>query len=229
MRDDDLIAYLGGEDASEGGASEGGALDAGERAALDGVRALLGDAAVWAEPDPDTEDRVRAAVAAAAASSTATPRPDSDVKAVPKRRARFVIVAGALVAAAAITAAVIIGRSSSEPAAGTRFAAALTGTALSPHVTGTAGFAKTPSGWHIDLHAEGLARRDGNEFYEAWMKRADGTLVPVGTFNDARSVTLWSGVSPAVFRGFTVTAEEADGNQASSGRRVLVGTMHETH
>ena len=24
----------------------------------------------------------------------------------------------------------------------------------------------------------------------------------------ARSVTLWSGVSPAVFRGFTVTAEE---------------------
>jgi hypothetical protein len=60
------------------------------------------------------------------------------------------------------------------------------------------------------------------------MKRADGTLVPVGTFNDARSVTLWSGVSPVSFGAFTVTAEVADGNQASSGLRVLVGSLRAT-
>jgi hypothetical protein len=139
------------------------------------------------------------------------------------------VLIGALAVAAAIAIVAIVVRGASEPAAGTRFAAALSGTPLSPHASGTADLTKTSSGWRIELHATGLTRRDGDAFYQAWMKRGDGTLVPVGTFNDARSVTLWSGVSPATFRGFTVTAEVADGNQASSGLRVLTGTLHEQH
>jgi hypothetical protein len=50
-------------------------------------------------------------------------------------------------------------------------------------------------------------------------------LVPIGTFNEARSVTLWSGVSPQHFAAVTVTRERADGDQASSGATVLVGTI----
>jgi hypothetical protein len=62
-------------------------------------------------------------------------------------------------------------------------------------------------------------------FYQAWLKNRDGVLVPVGTFNDARNVTLWSGVPVTTFRTLTVTVQPANGNPASSGRRVLSGTV----
>ena len=38
-------------------------------------------------------------------------------------------------------------------------------------------------------------------------------------------MTLWAGVSPHDFPTLTVTQEEADGNQASSGQRVLSGQI----
>ena len=50
-------------------------------------------------------------------------------------------------------------------------------------------------------------------------------LVPVGTFNEGRNVTLWAGVSPQQFTTLTVTRERDDGDQASSGEKVLVGTV----
>ena len=50
-------------------------------------------------------------------------------------------------------------------------------------------------------------------------------LVPIGTFNDGRNVTLWAGVSPKRFTTLTVTRERADGDQSSSGEKVLVGTV----
>jgi hypothetical protein len=50
-------------------------------------------------------------------------------------------------------------------------------------------------------------------------------LVPLGTFNEGRKVTLWAGVSPETFTMLSVTREEADGDQASSGRKVLVGRV----
>ena len=49
--------------------------------------------------------------------------------------------------------------------------------------------------------------------------------MPVGTFNDGRKVTLWAGVSPKDFTTITVTRELADGDQASSGKKVLVGSV----
>ena len=51
-------------------------------------------------------------------------------------------------------------------------------------------------------------------------------LVPVGTFNEGRKVTLWAGVSPKDFPTLTVTREQADGDQASSGEKVLVGAVN---
>jgi len=83
---------------------------------------------------------------------------------------------------------------------------------------------RLPSGWRIALDAD-LPRLDGGEFYQAWLKDDAGTLVPIGTFNEGDSVVLWAGVSPLEFTTFTVTREKADGDQASSGDRVLVGTL----
>ena len=72
--------------------------------------------------------------------------------------------------------------------------------------------------------ASGLPRLDRGRFYEAWLRNGAGVLVPIGTFNEGKSVTLWAGVSPESFRTLTVTRELANGNQASSGEKVLVGT-----
>ncbi len=68
------------------------------------------------------------------------------------------------------------------------------------------------------------ASTDGR-FYEAWLRNAAGVLVPIGTFNEGQNVTLWAGVSPKDFATLTVTREQADGDQASSGEKVLVGTV----
>jgi hypothetical protein len=137
------------------------------------------------------------------------------------RRPRRVLVAG--LAAAAVAGAVAIGlivsRSSAE-----QFQAALGATPSLPGASGQATLTKTSSGWRIELHASGLPRLDRGRFYEAWLRNGAGVLVPIGTFNEGKSVTLWAGVSPESFRTLTVTRELANGNQASSGEKVLVGT-----
>jgi anti-sigma-K factor RskA len=145
-----------------------------------------------------------------------------------QRRARRRAVSPRLVAvgAAAAVAVVVIGlavfRSSSSP---TRFQAALAATALAPGAKGEATLTKTSSGWRIELDATGLPRLDGGRFYQAWLRNASGVLVPVGTFNEGTNVTLWAGVSPKLFKTVTVTRERADGDQTSSGEKVLVGTV----
>ena len=96
---------------------------------------------------------------------------------------------------------------------------------LAPSAAGDATLTKTSSGWRIELDATGLPRLDNGRFYEAWLKNPAGVLVPVGTFNEGRKVTLWAGVSPEGFTALSVTREEADGNQASSGRKVLVAKI----
>jgi hypothetical protein len=51
----------------------------------------------------------------------------------------------------------------------------------------------------IELDATGLPRLDRGRFYQAWLRNADGVLVPIGTFNEGQKVTLWAGVSPKDF------------------------------
>ncbi len=106
-----------------------------------------------------------------------------------------------------------------------RFEAALAPTGVVPGATGEATFTRTESGWEIELDSTGLPRLDGGRFYQAWLRNAAGVLVPIGTFNEGRDVTLWAGVSPKDFATLTVTREQADGAQDSSGDRVLVGTV----
>jgi Anti-sigma-K factor rskA, C-terminal len=130
--------------------------------------------------------------------------------------------AAAAVAAAAVAVSVVVVGSGSHA---TRFQAALGPTALAPAAGGDATLTKTSSGWRIHLDATGLPRLADGRFYEAWLRNSAGVLVPVGTFNEGRNVTLWAGVSPVSFKVLTVTREQADGNQASSGEKVLVGQV----
>ena len=46
-----------------------------------------------------------------------------------------------------------------------------------------------------------------------------------GPSTRAEKVTLWAGVSPKEFTTLTVTRERADGDQTSSGEKVLVGKV----
>jgi anti-sigma-K factor RskA len=136
------------------------------------------------------------------------------------RAPRRLALAG--VAAAAVAVAVVVVGSGSH---GTRFQAALGPTPLAPGARGDATLTKTSSGWRIHLDATGLPRLADGRFYEAWLRNSAGVLVPIGTFNEGRNVTLWAGVPPSSFTVLTVTRERADGNQASSGEKVLVGPV----
>jgi hypothetical protein len=220
--DDERIAYLAGEDVPS--------LPAEDVTALDALRAELGASAIWDEPPRDLEDRVVMAVTRAADEARPHERAVAESR-WSRRRWRWRIRRPALalslslpVAAAAAVAIVLI-TSSGQNTPELQFAMVVQGTALAPAAHGAATLTKTSSGWQIQLSATGLPRRDGKDFYEAWLKNAAGVLVPVGTFNDARKVTLWSGVPVTKFRSLTVTQQVADGNPKSSGRRVLTGTI----
>ena len=139
---------------------------------------------------------------------------------VPVRR-RLVLIGAVATAVLAVAIGLTVFRS--DPS-GERFQAALAATELVPGARGEATLTKTASGWRIELDATGLPRLEGGRFYEAWLRNPAGRLVPIGTFNEGRRVTLWAGVSPKDFTMLTVTRERADGDQASSGEKVLVGT-----
>lgn len=227
--DDDRIAYLAGEDVPS--------LSAGEAAELDALRAELSAAAVWEEPGASLEDQVVRAVTEAAAAEAATAaRPAEHTPQEPaasqswwsRLRGRLSLrpalaLSLPVAAAAAVAIVLVTGPGSSPPEL--QFAMVVQGTPLAPHASGSATLTKKVSGWEIKLNATGLPRREGKRFYEAWLKNAAGVLVPVGTFNDARNVTLWSGVPVTKFRSLTVTQQVANGNPTSSGRRVLTGTI----
>ena len=142
------------------------------------------------------------------------------------RRAQMPRRLGLIGAGAIAVVAVAIGLSViGSETSGERFHAALAPTDVVPRAGGEATLTKTDSGWEIELDATGLPRLEGGRFYQAWLRNAAGVLVPIGTFNEGRNVTLWAGVSPKDFTTLTVTREQADGDQASSGERVLVGTV----
>jgi hypothetical protein len=204
-----------------------GSLSRARRAALEErVAASSGLAALLAE-----QERAVALTRAAAGEVEAPAglRARIDAQRRPRRsRAPWTyVLAGA--AATAVLALVGIGiavlASSSSSA---RFHANLAATGLAPGVTGEATFYKKESGWRIELDAASLPRLADGSYYQAWLRNGAGVLVPVGTFNDGQNVVLWAGVSPEQFRTLTVTQERADGNQGSSGQKVLVGSVSQS-
>jgi hypothetical protein len=239
--DDDRIAYLTGEGPDS--------LPPDEQAALDELRGLLREPATWEEPGPALEEGVVAAIASEASRTRpsapsrsrarglrlpwargergrARPEPSVGGGAIAVRgRARPGLALGALAAAAIAVVAILISQTGSSTRPPLQFAMVVSGTPLAPSARGAATLTKTASGWRVELAASGLPHLEGGLFYQAWLKNAAGVLVPIGTFNDARHVTLWSGVPVTKFRTLTVTRQRANGNPASSGMRVLVGTI----
>ena len=237
------VDYLAGETDVE--------LDAADQAELDELRALLADPTLWSEPPAELEDSVVALIEAQARTTTTTsltqapasedsgaPLPTAtapiDLGAAREKRERrtgarrftrpvFLVAAAAAIVAVAVSATVVLRNSTGQRT----FDVALSATELAPGAAGSATMLKTDSGWEIKLDASGLPRLDGGEFYQAWLRNADGVLVPIGTFNEGTDVTLWAGVPPDQFSTMTITREAADGNQDSSGQRVLVGTAVE--
>ena len=182
--EDDRAAYLAGEDRH---------LTAGERAELDELRGLLGSPAAWAEPSAALEDRVVAAITEQAAAQPAKPRERRQPLRLRNRWrwSRPAYALGGLAAAAIAAAIAVVFAVSNGSPSSQQFAMVVSGTALEPDAKGSATLTKTGSGWRINLDATGLPRLSGGRYYEAWLKSRTGTLVPVGTFNDARKVTLW--------------------------------------
>jgi hypothetical protein len=221
MNDDDRIAYLAGDD--------GVSLDPGERAELDALRAVLADSSTWDEPPQSLEGSVVAAIADAARNSpavaTAAAVEEPQVVSLATARTRrswTMLSAAAAVVALVAVGALLFSRNSNSDA---EFTAELEPTELVPSADGRAELRRTDSGWEIVVDASGLPRRDGGDFYQGWLKDADGNLVTIGTFNEGADVVLWAGVSPVDFSLLTITEETNDGDPASSGRVVLKGLI----
>jgi len=237
---DDRIEYLMA-DTPDGRARATDAIDAFDRAEIDDLRALLADPTLWEEPSDSLGDAVLATIAAAVASegvgaSRATAEAAPALHAPVRRQRRFrgisVIGSAVLGAAAAALVAVVAVRigddSSTNRSADAQIE--LVGTDLLPEAAGRADITTTPSGVQIQLDVPGLPRRDGIEFYEAWLKNEDGTgLIPIGTFHSGEDVTLWAGVAIADYPILTVTRETVaapkDPAQGSSGEVVVSGRL----
>lgn len=214
----------GGQELAELAALADGSLAADRRAAL--------EARVLATPglaDRLAEQEQAVALARSAAAEVEAPASlRASIEAQRRARSRRPrgIVAIGLGAAAAATVALAVGLGVfGSGAGGERFQAALAPTGLVPAAGGEATFTKTSSGWRIELDASGLPRLEDGRFYQAWLRDPAGMLVPIGTFNEGREVTLWAGVSPRDFPLLTITRERADGNQGSSGEKVLAGAV----
>jgi hypothetical protein len=202
------------------------ALEPEEASELALLADLLADPSTWAEPRAGLEDAVVRAIA------DADPQPAPAVTPIAKdthqstwsrRRVAWLGVAAAVVVALAVSVVAIV---SGGGGARRDYTAQLSATGLVPGAHASADIARNGAGFRVTLDAHGLPKLHGGEYYQAWLKNAAGTLVPIGTFSSSDGrVTLWSGVSPARFPALSVTIEASDGDEGSSGRRVLTGAV----
>ena len=193
---------------------------------------MLADRSTWAEPDAGLEDTIVRTIAGTGPDAdrhpappviTSVPRLERDDRRAPWYRRRAVTALVAAAAAIALVVGVTVATRDRDHAA---FKARLTATGLAPGARAAVEIYRTDAGFRVTLDAKGLPLLSGREFYQAWLKSASGTTVPVGSFSSsAGRVTLWSGVSPKDYPNLTVTIEAADNVQSPSGRRVLAGEV----
>jgi hypothetical protein len=184
------------------------------------IVALLRDSSLWQEPSDQLEDNVVARIA------------EERRVVVPIGRGRRVWagrLAAAAIGAAAAAAVVLIAvpRDDQQQADAS---IDIVGTDLAPGVRGSADITSVASGVRIDFSVKGLPRRDGDDFYEGWLKNCAGTaLVPIGTYHELDDATGWAGVLVADFPVLTVTREHVakpkDAAQGSSGEVVVSGAL----
>jgi Anti-sigma-K factor rskA len=182
--------------------------------------ALLRDESLWLEPSGQLEDRIVAGIAEERRVVVPIGR---------SRRAWRGRLAAAAIGAAAAAAIVLV----AVPRDDQQQADAqidIVGTDLAPEIRGSADITSLQSGVRIDFSVKGLPRRDGDDFYEGWLKNCEGTaLVPIGTYHELDDATGWAGVAVADFPILTVTREHIappkDAAQGSSGEVVVSGSL----
>jgi len=192
--------------------------DAGEIALGAEIEALLGDPTLWEEPSDDLGERVVAAV-----------RSESAVGAPAVERWAPTWIRPALLGAAAVVVflfgGIVLFSAISGSEGADEFSAELIPTGLVDDVDGSIELTSFDSGLRIELDAPSLPRREGDQFYEAWLRTEDGLLIPVGTFHDGERVTLWAGVDRDRVVAFSITRERAvpadSVDQRTSGDVVL--------
>ncbi len=184
------------------------------------ILALLGDPSLWQEPSDQLESRIIAGIA------------DERRVVIPIGRARRAwpgrFAAAAIGAAAAAAVVLIAVPGNDQQSADATID--IVGTDLAPGVNGSAAITELASGIRIELSVAGLPRRDGDDFYEGWLKNCAGTaLVPIGTFHELDEATGWAGVAIADYPVLTITRESVappkDAAQGSSGEVIVSGAL----
>jgi hypothetical protein len=187
------------------------------------ISMLLAEPSLWEQPSDDLEQRVVTAITTERQIVTPLTRPAK------KRSAWPTWVAAAAIGAAAAGIVAFAVRPNNDPqVADARIT--INGTDLAPGISGTAALTSVVSGVRIDLAIPGLTRRDGDEFYQGWLKNCDSTkLVPIGTFHELDKATGWAGVALADYPILTITRETVaapkDPAQGSSGEVVASGKL----
>ncbi len=195
-----------------------------------GIHGVLAEESTWMEPPPELADAIMAQL-----ETEPTPFRGAHMarRARPARRRWVRPVLGAMAAAAALVVGLVaINPFGGEGDNGDVREVALAGTELAPDASATAEIRDTPTGVSITLDVHRLVGAPDGFFYQAWVKGPAG-LVPIGTFHMRgdengkadEPVELWSGVDLSDYPDITVTLEPEDGDPASSGQRVLAGTV----
>jgi hypothetical protein len=184
------------------------------------IVALLRDPSLWQEPSAGLEDRIASDIA------------EERQVVVPIGRARRawpgrLAAAASGAAAAAAIVLIAVPRDDNQNADAS---VDILGTDLAPGVSGNADITSLQSGVRIEFSVKGLPRRDGNDFYQGWLKNCAGTLlVPIGSYHELDDATGWAGVSVDDFPVLTVTREQVappkDAAQGSSGEVVVTGAL----
>ena len=156
-----------------------------EAAELALLAGRLGDPSAWAEPRAGLEDVVVQAVVNAPApvdDSRDSASVDVARRSRKPRRRRFTLSAVGVAAAVAIVFGSVV-----EDGRGTRadFTARLSATGLAPRARASADVTRNKAGFRIVLDADGLPALREDEYYQAWLRNARGTLVPIGTFSSS--------------------------------------------
>ncbi len=185
----------------------------------DALAPLLGNAAVWSDPDAALEDDIVAAVGAQDPPGPAQ-RPARWSGAV--RRWLAPIAVGVAAAIVVLVGASVVDGDADRGTTGV--AVALAGTDLAPASSAVATVADTPLGTRIDLDVSGLPPAGEDDYYEAWLWNGAGDAVSAGSFHlrgGDGSIELWAGVGLADYPRMTVTRQREGDGVEPSGEVVL--------
>jgi hypothetical protein len=138
------------------------------------------------------------------------------------RRLAWAVPATAL-AAALFTVGVLAVDRALQPDQPPAEAFAIAGTQLAPQARGEVRVSDMPSGFSMEVDAEGLPAAAAGSYYAAWLRGPEGT-VPLGSFHmrgTGAPVRLWSGVSPDRYPELLVTLQ-AEGDPLVPSQLVVV-------